>query len=381
MNTNTEHGGLSAAEFIDQYTPTQWLAEDVIPVGSVSTMIGGSGTGKSFIALDLASSIATGRPWCGRRVQKAPVVYFCGEGVNDFRLRLIAWQDEHTKYSRGQLALLTEPMRLHVAGEAEKLGDRIQSMIDDGTLSGPPGAVFLDTLSMACQGTDLSETDATQLFGGMQKHIQARYGSAVVIIHHEGWGSAKGRARGSYQFFASPDRQYIIERMTDASGTRMRQDKFKDGGGLLVPLYFELVSGTFEERPDLVDSLGRPEPRRFIRPAEGKASPQTVEEALTPVRLELLRAIGTLVDEVGVNEAHKLTADQIRQRAAEMTDKDPDAFNVSRDLRSAFGQLVKHGFIPGRGDLTGMSAGDFVRIFVDADLLPESVASFDDIRF
>ena len=46
--------------------PPDWLISDVLTVGSQGVPFGPSGSGKSFVAQDMALSIATGQPWRGR---------------------------------------------------------------------------------------------------------------------------------------------------------------------------------------------------------------------------------------------------------------------------------------------------------------------------
>ena len=47
----------------------QWHVPDLIPAGTVTTLNGDGGTGKSLAALQLAVSTALGRNWLGQNVQ------------------------------------------------------------------------------------------------------------------------------------------------------------------------------------------------------------------------------------------------------------------------------------------------------------------------
>ena len=44
----------------------EWLVAGILPAKSIAQLYGGSGSGKSFVALDMALSVATGRPWLGK---------------------------------------------------------------------------------------------------------------------------------------------------------------------------------------------------------------------------------------------------------------------------------------------------------------------------
>jgi RecA-family ATPase len=47
--------------------PVRPLIEDTIPLGGVSLLAGRFSTAKSFMALSMALSVATGSPWYGKR--------------------------------------------------------------------------------------------------------------------------------------------------------------------------------------------------------------------------------------------------------------------------------------------------------------------------
>ncbi|MFK5284070.1 AAA family ATPase, partial [Lacticaseibacillus paracasei] len=54
-------------------------------------LYGESGSGKSFMALQLAGAIARGVEWRGRRVKQGRVVYIAAEGAGGFRNRCVAY--------------------------------------------------------------------------------------------------------------------------------------------------------------------------------------------------------------------------------------------------------------------------------------------------
>ncbi len=77
-----------------------WLVKDLLIDGGLSTVFGGPGTSKTFLALDLALHIAHGREWFGRKVTQGGVVYVTGEGSTGFRQRMKAWRQEKAGESR-----------------------------------------------------------------------------------------------------------------------------------------------------------------------------------------------------------------------------------------------------------------------------------------
>ena len=65
----------------------EWRVRGVLPATGLAALYGPSGSGKSFLALDLACSIVEGARWFDCRVEAAPVVYICLEGEAGFKLR------------------------------------------------------------------------------------------------------------------------------------------------------------------------------------------------------------------------------------------------------------------------------------------------------
>ena len=51
-------------------TPPQWIIEDYLEENSLSVIFGDPGSGKTFIALSLAASVANGRSWYNRSVKQ-----------------------------------------------------------------------------------------------------------------------------------------------------------------------------------------------------------------------------------------------------------------------------------------------------------------------
>ncbi len=61
--------------------PMRWLVRGVLPMEGLAALYGASGSGKSFLMLDIGAAIAgDAGDWHGRRVTHAPVTYVCLEG-------------------------------------------------------------------------------------------------------------------------------------------------------------------------------------------------------------------------------------------------------------------------------------------------------------
>ncbi len=117
----------------------QWCVKDVLPAQGLAVIYGASGSGKSFLALDLACAIAEGRNWFGYRVEQRPVVYLCLEGQAGFRLRIAAWEQANARPLPDQLQFLFDDFRLPNQDDIQELA-----------ATAPANSVFIiDTLNRA----------------------------------------------------------------------------------------------------------------------------------------------------------------------------------------------------------------------------------------
>src|SRR5262249_10214516 len=89
------------------------LIDNVLDQDTTALLYGKWGTAKTFIALDCAASVATGRPWQGRRTEQRRTLYVVGEGAFGFKGRLDAWETGwRTTIDDGQLDILPFPVNL-----------------------------------------------------------------------------------------------------------------------------------------------------------------------------------------------------------------------------------------------------------------------------
>jgi hypothetical protein len=67
-----------------------WLIDGVIAPNTINWMVASPESFKTFIALDMAACIASGRPWHGRTTKETPVLYLSAEGGDDIHIRRAA---------------------------------------------------------------------------------------------------------------------------------------------------------------------------------------------------------------------------------------------------------------------------------------------------
>ncbi len=79
----------------DRPPAIDWLIKGYLVRDTTAQLFGDPGCGKSFIALDMALSIATGTAWLGLKTQCEPVFYIAGEGLQGLQRRKEAWLRYH----------------------------------------------------------------------------------------------------------------------------------------------------------------------------------------------------------------------------------------------------------------------------------------------
>jgi hypothetical protein len=184
--------------------PAPPLIKGLIDQGTMSVLYGDSNVGKTFVAMDIAYHIATGRTYGGMKTEHALVVYVASEGGRGAKRRLTALRDKFKPADRPKFLLLPEAVDLRRPDV--DLNPFIASLKAIGQ---PVGLVIVDTLSRALAGGD--ENSSVDM-GALVKHfdaIRAGTGAHLMIVHHTGKDKAKG-ARGHTLLRAATDTEIEV---------------------------------------------------------------------------------------------------------------------------------------------------------------------------
>ena len=217
----TANGGivLPAGRFVfmdrlgmDTMRPPEWLLQDWLPEQSYSILFGGFGTFKTFVALDMALSIAhgvtlqDGKTW--DVASSGPVLFAAGEGKSMLTRRVEAW--ERAKQVPGMkssnFTMVSPVPRIYENDE-----DFGQFIAAAKLLHREYKLIVIDTLGRAMQGENENAQEHASAFTRMVEDLQGELGCAVMAIHHTGHGD-KTRERGSVVFGADADARFHLER-------------------------------------------------------------------------------------------------------------------------------------------------------------------------
>ncbi len=185
---------LSLDELENLPAPT-YLIDQIIPEHGLTFIYGDPGSGKSFIALDMAMRIAFGMDWHGETSLRTGVLYIAGEGKHGLGKRVKGWRREHALEGvDAPFKLLPVAVHMLDRPSVEKLKRTIRAVCNEVDFK--IGLIIIDTVSRAIPGQDENKQDTMSLFVDGCAELHNFTDGAVIGVHHAGKDKEKGM-RGS----------------------------------------------------------------------------------------------------------------------------------------------------------------------------------------
>lgn len=204
---------ISVGDLLTQPDKDNWLIKNYLELDSTTLLYGASGSGKSFVAVDMACSIATGTSWQGQDTEEGAVFYIAGEGHSGFKKRFRAWQQQNNVTLQDKPLFLSQTtIGLPDDTNLRKLIDEIDLLVAE--TGHKPKLIILDTLARCLIG---DENFAKDIGGFIQSldTLRLKYGCCVLTVHHTGHNETT-RARGSSALKAAMDTELSLN---DTKGT------------------------------------------------------------------------------------------------------------------------------------------------------------------
>lgn len=239
------------SDLIADIKPIDWLVKRFFETDSLALIYGAPGGGKSFFAVDIACSIATGTPWFSNDVKRGPVFYIAGEGHNGLARRFKAWEtDREVKIVPGRLFKSAGAMAVLDEESVRVVSEQIaETVMATGEI---PGAIVIDTLARNFGAGDENSTeDMSTFIAHVDKWLRQRFKCTVIIVHHSGHNME--RARGSSALKAAVDAECEVSK-DDTGAVKVRFTKMKDAE-LPEDMILRLKS---VELPGVLDEDGNP---------------------------------------------------------------------------------------------------------------------------
>ena len=245
--------------------PAGYAIKHVFPSVGIAAIYGPSSSGKTFLALDMASRCVDGLPWFHYRTRPRPVVYIGLEGIGGLAQRVQAYRIANGDDAGRRVRFITGPLHIMNPQDADELAKSIREAGADN------GTTIVDTMNAASPGADEnSSADMGRIIAGA-KRLQAAVGGLVVLIHHTGKDASRG-LRGHSSLLAALDAAIEVTRIDDRREWTIA--KAKDGtDGQSHP--FKLIVVELGEDED-----GEPLTSCVVAPVE--AADAAVKRALPP---------------------------------------------------------------------------------------------------
>jgi hypothetical protein len=204
------------------------LIQDVLPALSFSALWGAPGSFKSFLALDIAEAIATGRSWMGKEVRKTgAVLYICGEGFGGVGARIKAIKIHHQTEDGAPIYIVRH--QLNLRSSAEDFNALMLAVVHLVEQTGMEFTLaIVDTLARAFGGGNENDTADMMAFVVSMGKIQEFLNCALMVLHHSGKDVAKGM-RGSSSLLGAVDTELELLRFEGQLKGVLSISKQKDG--------------------------------------------------------------------------------------------------------------------------------------------------------
>lgn len=238
---------IQANDFASVKVKAEWFIKGVMPKADIGMIFGESGSGKSFLALDMAMAIAEGKPWRNLKVTQGSIAYVAAEGASGFRKRLNAYAHKHN------VDLGFVPLYV-----IDRCPDFLGNSIDDELIienvnsHGGIKIIIIDTLARVSAGANENSSDDMGRIISRCGYIAHMTGAMVVLIHHSGKDATKG-ARGWSGLKAAMDFEIEVTRKDELRTARLT--KQKDGeDGQAFAFNLKVVEIGYDDDDDLITS-------------------------------------------------------------------------------------------------------------------------------
>ena len=203
------------AEIVPRPVDDPWLVRSLWPASAVGLIGGPPKCAKTWLALDLALSVASNTPCLGTLTVESPgpvLLYLAEDSLQSARAR-VEGICEHRRLDlrRADLHLITVPsLRLDQDHDKQRLSATVEKV--------QPRLLLLDPF-VRLHRSDENDSGAISAILADLRALQRRFDVAVVLVHHarkNGRGPQGYALRGSGDFYAWGDAYAYLSRRDSA---------------------------------------------------------------------------------------------------------------------------------------------------------------------
>ncbi|MBT8460499.1 MAG: helicase RepA family protein [Boseongicola sp.] len=187
MNVASKFELLTATQ-LEALPDLEWLIPSILPKPSLAILYGAPGCGKTFAALSMALSVASGDNWLGRQCVATAVLYIAAEGVLGLKSRIAAHRSVRGPVGQ-KIRFLPGAPNLLESGDLEALATALEAA------GLRPGLIVVDTLARVTTGADENNArDMGEAVAALDT-LREAYDATVLVLHHK--TKSGGSERGS----------------------------------------------------------------------------------------------------------------------------------------------------------------------------------------
>lgn len=244
-----------AAE-VDNAPEPQYLIRNVWPHGDYGMLSAAPKAQKTWTALDLAVSVATGTAWLGYQPVDVtgPVIVFVGEGGKRNTVRRIRAIARSRGVDPAGLKILVCARAPHLT-VAQHLAEMDETVQEVG-----PALVIIDPLYLAARGADLKDLYA---MGAVLENVQViaqRHGASLMLVHHfnrdkTSSGAARNSGAGPQEWARVLLSLDVVSRKAGSlPGETVVVTKLDAQGGEIPDQYFTITRRVWADDPGSLSS-------------------------------------------------------------------------------------------------------------------------------
>ena len=245
--------------------PPKSIIQDVIQEGSLAVIAGESGTGKTWLIMDMAVAIASGQPWLGKAVTRSRVGFF------DEEMGEWGWYSRLQMIERGRLLQDDRSWDVlvnHFSGIDLLLPDG-QNELEYHITSNGLNVAFIDSLSGIHLGNENDTQNMTVVMNSLLR-ISKRTNCAIVTLHHV--KKSDGDYRGSGLIRNKVDNLFMLEEQSNKSVKLWsKKMRYAEDVRLYGRHVWDKYNGDYLLRPLRVEeeeAIAEPPPTKFSQAKE-----------------------------------------------------------------------------------------------------------------
>lgn len=191
---------MSRAEAASIVAPAS-LVDGLLLSNTKARLSGASGTGKTWVVLDLAAHVAAGMAWQGREVVKTGVLYVAGEGAPSFDSRISAWEAKHQRTA--EVDIIEDAPQ--IADDGAWLAFCQEMNVDPRKY----GLIIFDTQGSITVGMEENSNKDANVALSRLDYVRKLTTACLLLVHHTGHEET-GRSRGASAWLGGLDTELLL---------------------------------------------------------------------------------------------------------------------------------------------------------------------------